>query len=98
MYVVVSNLIPQTTALQFEIAVRKEQKCVLFYTAIINPHELLPGFPESKISSAWPKEPQPTINCTVWDPIHLLSESPNGDILKPWNGDWMIRCEWQATS
>lgn len=30
-YVVIANLIPQTTALQFKIAVYKEQKCVSFY-------------------------------------------------------------------
>lgn len=40
-YVVIANLIPQTTALQFKIAVYKEQKCVLFYFWVSQPSSIL---------------------------------------------------------
>ena len=40
-YVVIANLIPQNTALQFKIAVCKEQKCVLFYSWLSQPSSIL---------------------------------------------------------
>lgn len=87
MYVAIPNLIPQTTALQFKIAVCKATKIgfiifLLDITGIISPHCLLAHLCVSQNLQLVKQDTEtykPKANCTT-NPTHLLSAGPGSDV------------------